>query len=521
MRARLLVPGLVAVAVLSCDGPAGPMQNQGFVALQVSLDAGARASFATGRVIVEGPTSRVVNISSGTDTITGLRVGSYTIGLESQATDGSVESFGSSSAQIRADQLTTVSVTLQSFPAGALQSTFPANSGQPVTITVEPITGAATYEWQWDTDDTFGSPETQETSTSIQLTLTESHFVRVRGKNQFGGGSAWSNSSLVAVDADSPIELSTTSVSFASPQGGERGDGIVPDQTRSVTLTNTGTATINWSALDGVDWLEVTPASGSLFAGNNVTVQVVKNRVSGVLRDGTYNETISFTDGAGVTNLAVTHTVTAGPPAVPDQFTFTQVTPAVVTITWRDNSDDEEFFQIEEGDNFSAWQKIGTVNPGVTTFSDTDVRSGLLLRYRVRACNTSFGSCEDPLNNDGGPNAAHDQSSVIAARNAEGRITRQSNGAPVAGVQVTLPQCTSWGSISSPPAAGTCTGYAAGNAPTVTTDGDGRFIFEDLPAGVFEAQVDAASGGFNSSTPSNAIYDLRTKPKETRDYTVN
>ena len=509
------------VALLGCDGPMEGPQDVGYVALQISVDSGARAGFATGRVIIDGPTTVERTIQSGTDTINGLRPGSYTVGLESLDLSGAVESFGSSSAQVRSNQLTTVSVTLSAFPAGSLEPTVPATANQAVTVTVDAIPGASTYEWQWDTDAGFASPESQETGTSIQLTLATSHFVRVRGLNQFGGPSAWSNASLVAVDGDSPIELSVTSVSFASPQGGERGNGLIPIQRRSIEINNTGTATINWQALDAVPWLEVDPPNGSLFAGRSETIEIVKNRVSGILRTGSYQEIITFTDGSGATNLTVNHSVTAGPPAVPDQFTFQEVTPAVVTITWRDNSNDEEWFQIEEGDNFAAWQKIGTVNPGVTTFSDTDVRSGLLLRYRVRACNSAFGPCEDPLNNDGGPNAAHDQSSVIAARNAEGRLVRASNGAGVGGVQVTLQQCASWGSVSSPPAAGTCTTYVGGTSPTVTSDAEGRFVFEDLGEGVYEVQVNAGSGGFNSSTPATAVYDLRQNPKDSRDYQLN
>ncbi len=511
---------LIALGLLACEGPTELHVDQGFLALRVAFAPGAASEFATGRVILQGPTPLEVNMVSGTDTIRGLRPGSYTVGLELLDTGGAVQSFGSSPATVRSGALTEVSVTLTAFPAGSLQSSYQASAGQPITVSTSPIAGAASYEWQWDSDANFTSPDSQEGQASIQLTLDASHYVRVRGLNSFGGPSVWSNVSFVAVDSESSILLSAASVSFSSPQGGERGNGLVPIQTRSVVITNDGAATIDWTGSANAEWLEVDPPSGSLFAGRSDTVDIVKNRASGVLRDGTYQEVVSFGDGAGVTTLTVEHTVTAGPPAVPDQFNFDEVTPTRVTISWRDNSDDEEWFQIEEGDNFAPWQKIGTVPPGTQTFSDTDVRSGMLLRYRVRACSSTWGPCENPLNNDGGPNAAHDQSSVIAARNAEGNVV-STGGNPIANVQVTLRRCQTWGTVNTPPTAGACSSYAAGDPLTLPTASNGGFTFERLPAGVFEVQVDAGSAGFNGSTPAAALYDLRTSPKESRSYVLN
>jgi hypothetical protein len=67
-----------------------------------------------------------------------------------------------------------------------------------------------------------------------------------------------------------------------------------------------------------------------------------------------------------------------------------------INLTWQDNSDDEDGFEVErslDGTNFS---RIDTVPADQTTFSDTGLAQGTTYWYRVRACNAI--GCSDYSN---------------------------------------------------------------------------------------------------------------------------
>jgi len=64
---------------------------------------------------------------------------------------------------------------------------------------------------------------------------------------------------------------------------------------------------------------------------------------------------------------------------------------ATITLTWSDNSDNEEAFEIERSEETPPnFLPIGTVGADVTTFADTTPLVGVEYSYRVRAVN-EFG----------------------------------------------------------------------------------------------------------------------------------
>lgn len=68
-----------------------------------------------------------------------------------------------------------------------------------------------------------------------------------------------------------------------------------------------------------------------------------------------------------------------------------------LTLTWNDNSSDEEGFIIERSSNAgNSYQQVGTVGRNVTYFIDQTISNEAMYRYRVYAYN-SFGS-SDPSN---------------------------------------------------------------------------------------------------------------------------
>lgn len=93
------------------------------------------------------------------------------------------------------------------------------------------------------------------------------------------------------------IGVSPTSLSFTATAGGSN------PANQTVSITNTGGGTLNWSQTDNASWLTVTPASGT--APSTLTAAV---SISG-LTAGTYNGTITVT-ATGATNTPVNIPVT-------------------------------------------------------------------------------------------------------------------------------------------------------------------------------------------------------------------
>ena len=63
-----------------------------------------------------------------------------------------------------------------------------------------------------------------------------------------------------------------------------------------------------------------------------------------------------------------------------------------IDLSWTDNSSAELGFRIERSTNGRKFSKLATVGAGVTTFSNTGLRSGRVYYYRVRAYTKSSNS---------------------------------------------------------------------------------------------------------------------------------
>jgi Viral BACON domain len=116
------------------------------------------------------------------------------------------------------------------------------------------------------------------------------------------------------------IGASPTNLSFVATQGG----GNPAPQT--VIISNTGGGSLTWSAGDNVDWLALSPATGT---GNGVVTATV---ATGARTAGTYNANITLNAiGTSPVTVPVTLTVTTSPPPPPT--TITPPTPRGLRIT--------------------------------------------------------------------------------------------------------------------------------------------------------------------------------------------
>ncbi|MEX1346143.1 MAG: LamG-like jellyroll fold domain-containing protein, partial [Desulfobacterales bacterium] len=65
---------------------------------------------------------------------------------------------------------------------------------------------------------------------------------------------------------------------------------------RTYTLTNNDSLSLDWTAQKAADWLDLSVASGTLLAGATVDVEVSLNALADELPPGTYTDTVIFTD---------------------------------------------------------------------------------------------------------------------------------------------------------------------------------------------------------------------------------
>jgi hypothetical protein len=112
-----------------------------------------------------------------------------------------------------------------------------------------------------------------------------------------------SNSTTTGVveSYDIPDNLSVTpSVAFSSK--GQVGGPFSPSS-QSYTLTNSGAASLNWTASVNQTWLSISSASGTLAAGASTTVTVAFNSGAASLAAGHYSGTVNFIDASSGAQL--------------------------------------------------------------------------------------------------------------------------------------------------------------------------------------------------------------------------
>ena len=106
-------------------------------------------------------------------------------------------------------------------------------------------------------------------------------------------------------------------------------------------------------------------------------VQVLNGAISGDLSSQVNAITLSSNSG----------------PASPSTLIAAETNASSVRLTWKDNSTNEETFQIERSSNpASVWTTIGSVPFNTVTFTDTGAIPNSAYTYRVKAVNTAASS---------------------------------------------------------------------------------------------------------------------------------
>ncbi len=127
---------------------------------------------------------------------------------------------------------------------------------------------------------------------------------------------------IATIPVPPAIGASPTNLSFVATQGG----GNPAPQTLSIS--NTGGGSLTWSASDNVDWLALSPVTGT---GNGVVTATV---TTGARTAGTYNANITLNAiGTSPVTVPVTLTVTTSPPPPPPPTPIAPPTPSGLRIT--------------------------------------------------------------------------------------------------------------------------------------------------------------------------------------------
>lgn len=184
------------------------------------------------------------------------------------------------------------------------------------------------------------------------------------------------------------IVLGRTAIGFSEPVGAPAPQAV------DVAITNGGDVPLTGlsAAIDfgegPTGWLEV-----SLAATTAPTTLSVTASPAG-LDPGGYAAVVLVTHGSASTSpteLPVTLEVREGAPNAPTDPSAHMVSPSLVRVTWTDNGNSEDGFEIQRREGAGTFAGIGTVGAGETRFDDDTVVPDRAYGYRVRACGA--GGC--------------------------------------------------------------------------------------------------------------------------------
>ncbi len=197
-----------------------------------------------------------------------------------------------------------------------------------------------------------------------------------------------SGNSSFTVAAAAPVLAVTPAggITASGPEGGS----FSPAST-SYTLTNTGTASMTWTAVKTASWLTLSGTGGTLAAGAGTLVTASFNAAANSLSAGSYSDTLTFTNstnGTGTTTRAVALTVNSTtPPAAPSLTALTAYSLGTLkTIAWNAVAGATGYtVELSTFADFSTLvSSQSTISP-IATFSG--LTDGATYYYRVLATN--------------------------------------------------------------------------------------------------------------------------------------
>lgn len=147
--------------------------------------------------------------------------------------------------------------------------------------------------------------------------------------------------------------------------------------------------------------LQSTTASGTAVE-LNVPAGTTSFESTGLTAATSYFFRVQAMNGtvAGDLSAQVSGTTTAGNsrPAAPGNLASSLITATSVSLTWKDNSTNEETFDIERADSYgSNWTKVGSVSFNAVSFTDNTLSPFTSYSFRVKAVNANGSAVSNTL----------------------------------------------------------------------------------------------------------------------------
>ena len=315
---------------------------------------------STGGTLAAGTTATVT--ASTNSGVTGLAAGSYTDTVTfTNTTTGTGNTTRPVSLTVTAAN---VAGPLTVTPAGGLTSSWTVGStytpvSQAYTLT---NTGTASMTWtaskvaSWVTLSSTGG--TLAAGTTATVTASTNSGVTGLAAGSYTDTVTFTNTSTGTGNTTRPVSLTVTAANVAGPLTVTPAGGLTSSWTvgstytpvsQAYTLTNTGTASMAWTASKVASWVTLSSTGGTLAAGTTATVTASTNSGVTGLAAGSYTDTVTFTNGTSGTGnttravsltvnpLAITLTgITISGPASVNESTATATYTA--TATWSDST---------------------------------------------------------------------------------------------------------------------------------------------------------------------------------------
>lgn len=170
-------------------------------------------------------------------------------------------------------------------------------------------------------------------------------------------------------------------------------DGSDPDEfTVSVTNAGDGTlsgleASVRYVEGGSTGWLEVELAESTAPTELELEAEIDDLQV------GTFVAVIEITSPVAANSpqeVSVTLNLTAppSPPAAPSNLQASAQSANRINLSWSDNSDNEDEFEIERRRSGDEFDRVATVDEDAESYGDEGLQNGTTYHYRVRACNS-------------------------------------------------------------------------------------------------------------------------------------
>lgn len=189
-------------------------------------------------------------------------------------------------------------------------------------------------------------------------------------------------------DPEPLIGLQPSSVTLDAVVGGSDPDEF------TVSVTNAGDGTLSGLEasvryVDGgsTGWLEVELDESTAPTELELEAEIDDLQV------GTFVAVVEITSPVAVNspqevNVTLELMAPPSPPAAPSNLQASAHSANRIDLTWSDNSDDEDEFEIERRRDGDEFDRIATVGDNAESYSDENLQNGTTYHYRVRACNS-------------------------------------------------------------------------------------------------------------------------------------